>query len=469
TRSGAGAKVTALEELHVLEEQLGQRRFQREEATRRIDEGRRKASTTGIPADPTALRSMVADLRLARQAEVAELAWQRDLTVLQGGLERAADALDRTLAARGCNPNGDVSAAYQAYESACRQRAEQHQAAASRPGMEQALANRREAETAAVDAADKSQQATSSIHAIGESTGVRVESEGELAGAIQRWLDERKNTMKADEQRVKDWQELQSLLDGRTVDDLRSNMKDKQGQLALQTAGLDPTDVAALDAVKGSADQLKAARRAESEASNEAAKARGELNQFVKDLGSVPAAEEAITVAETEHKRLTRLDRVLASTIEFMKQAQDKTNRNIAPKLNATLNEWLPKITGGRYSEARVDPESLAVSVRSPGGRWRKAQLISHGTTEQVYLLLRVAMAEHLTKAGEVAPLILDDVTVQSDVVRQEAILRMLKGLSTSRQIIFFSQEEDVRDWAEASLDSDRDRLIHLDASLIAP
>ena len=116
------------------------------------------------------------------------------------------------------------------------------------------------------------------------------------------------------------------------------------------------------------------------------------------------------------------------------------------------MGRRLSQITGGRYSEVRVDPENLNIRVRLPDGTFQLAELLSHGTAEQVYLLLRVAMAERLTKPEEVCPLILDDVTVQSDGERTRCILETFLTISTERQIILFSQEDDVLAWAEANV-----------------
>src|SRR3546814_11365489 len=67
-------------------------------------------------------------------------------------------------------------------------------------------------------------------------------------------------------------------------------------------------------------------------------------------------------------------------------------------------------------------------------GAWRQARLLSGGTREQIYLLLRVAMAQHLVTTGEMAPLLLDEVTAQADTDREREILDMLLALATDRQ-----------------------------------
>ena len=95
-------------------------------------------------------------------------------------------------------------------------------------------------------------------------------------------------------------------------------------------------------------------------------------------------------------------------------------------------------------------------------GEYRAATVLSHGTTEQLFLLLRLALAQHLATSGERAPIVLDDVTVQSDAMRTQAILDLLHDLSVERQVVLFSQEDEVLQWAEANLDRDADRLIRL-------
>lgn len=123
--------------------------------------------------------------------------------------------------------------------------------------------------------------------------------------------------------------------------------------------------------------------------------------------------------------------------------------------------EWLPNVTGGRYQDCRIDPESLLVEVRGANG-WQRAPLLSHGTAEQVYLLLRLALSRHLTKQDEICPLILDDVVSASDAARKRVVLETLLAISESPQVILFTHEDDVRDWADERLEEPLGRLIEV-------
>jgi exonuclease SbcC len=77
--------------------------------------------------------------------------------------------------------------------------------------------------------------------------------------------------------------------------------------------------------------------------------------------------------------------------------------------------------------------------------------------------LLRLALAQRLTTTDEKAPIILDDITVQSDADRTVAALDLLHELSGEHQVVLFSQEDEVLRWAERRLEASEDRLIRLD------
>ena len=198
------------------------------------------------------------------------------------------------------------------------------------------------------------------------------------------------------------------------------------------------------------------------EAIEAAARLRGQADALGAALQSVAEAEEALAQAEAERERLERLGQTLDLAASFLRQAQDRVHRDVAPLLAESVRRWLPGVTAGRYVDVRVDPERLEVQVQGAGGDWYPAAVLSHGTAEQVYLLLRVALAEHLTRRGETCPLVLDDVTVQSDAERTLAILQTLHSLSRERQVILFTQEDDVLRWAETELDEPDDRVVRL-------
>jgi ABC-type lipoprotein export system ATPase subunit len=72
-------------------------------------------------------------------------------------------------------------------------------------------------------------------------------------------------------------------------------------------------------------------------------------------------------------------------------------------------------------------------------------------------------MTQHLVREDEVAPLLCDEVTVQSDQRRATQLLELLHEVSRERQVVVFTHDERALAWAETALDGEGDRLIRLD------
>ena len=147
-----------------------------------------------------------------------------------------------------------------------------------------------------------------------------------------------------------------------------------------------------------------------------------------------------------------------------LQRAADKADieQDMARMLQSTLREWLPRVTAGRYTECRVDPQTLAVEVRDARGGWQDADLLSHGTTEQIYLLLRLALCRHLVAKGESCPMILDDPVNACDSMRRQSTLETLLAISASSQVIVFTHDDDVLDWGHRCLSGDRNTVLQL-------
>ena len=65
--------------------------------------------------------------------------------------------------------------------------------------------------------------------------------------------------------------------------------------------------------------------------------------------------------------------------------------------------------------------------------------------------------------AADSLVILLDDPTVHADAERTFALLDALHEVSATRQVVLFTQEDDVRCWAQRALAEPRDRLVELD------
>ena len=278
--------------------------------------------------------------------------------------------------------------------------------------------------------------------------------------ALSEWLDRRSEMLTEDRRKTDEWENLQRLLGERTLAEFEEEtvrLRSEADSLLASAAPEAIVETRQNEPSEGDLEDLETDLR---EARARRDTATGELGEFESGLPDIAEAEERVERAAAELARVQGLDQTLGTVIQLLEAAQERVHRDIAPVLRATVLERLEQVTGGRYIDCRVNPESLQVEVADAEGRWRTARLLSHGTAEQLYLLLRVALARHLTEpSGETCPLILDDVVSAADSERKRQLLETLLSISESTQVILFTHEDDVRSWAEPRLNGASDRL----------
>jgi hypothetical protein len=430
-------------------------RQQASETIRKRNEAVFRCGTLGLDADPKPIREVITARARAASYSQDLSRWQSHRTELQEQVASAETALLRALVARGRRAASlapdDLSGAVEEYREECTRQAELAQQAKRRPDLTKQLDARQEQERRAEEDREKRAQAARLVTEAGVACGLAVVEPEITVTDLEKWLVQRIEQMNQLDRSRQQSAELEALLKGRSLDELA----DEEAAAALKAENLssaaDQILLADVDQASA-AERLPALRDNARDAGNRAADASGELRQLAASVPSVAEAEEALDGGRAERDRVRQLQQTLTLTRRFLEDAQDRVHRDVAPVLAAMLREWLPGITAGRYTDVLVNPSTLRVEVCGHSRAWRPADRLSHGTAEQVYLLLRIALADHLTKGHDTCPLILDDVTVHADAARTREILTLLLKIAEHRQVILFSQEEQVADWARERL-----------------
>jgi len=379
------------------------------------------------------------------------------------------DDLRKKLESRGYQGSHDLEAVFQQYCADCANRNRDASLAARRADLYERL-------KAAVSLANVCEQHETSSSRIEQRLrdvalccGIELSETSAIIGALKSWQESHWGTLERIHQAITEREELAGLLKDTTLEEIYGQLNNKRAEAQQLVSSLDlkQTERRKPDAPTDA--DLRALRNKMFAARTAADLADGELQNARQSFLNVADAEEELANAGREFERLERLRGTLETAKSFLEAAQEAVHRNIAPVLTSTLEKWLPRITGNLYMRASVDPETLAVKVRPHNGQFRDAAKLSYGTSEQIYLLLRIAMTDHLTKASnEKCPLLLDDITAHCDAVRTTAILELLHEISTERQVILFSQEQGVVEWAKRSLRENDDKLELLDAESLA-
>ena len=163
------------------------------------------------------------------------------------------------------------------------------------------------------------------------------------------------------------------------------------------------------------------------------------LGQYQGRMEIIGSAEDLRLQHKRVSDRIARLeDTYTALTIaqETLMQARAELQRRFAPRITRRAQELLSAMTGGRYQSLTMGEDfSLRAAAEQEDVQydaiWR-----SDGTIDQLYLALRLAVAEELTPQ---APLILDDALVRFDDERMAAALEILRKMAETKQVICFT------------------------------
>ncbi len=162
----------------------------------------------------------------------------------------------------------------------------------------------------------------------------------------------------------------------------------------------------------------------------------GQCQGRMEALGSQEELEERL---QRTRRRIAELEETYAAlTIaqETLAEATAELQRRFAPRISKRAQELLAQLTGGRYTRLSLDKNLAVRAGAETEDTLREALWRSDGTVDQLYLALRLAVAEELTPG---APLILDDALVRFDDQRLKAALDILEKMAEKKQVLLFS------------------------------
>ena len=109
---------------------------------------------------------------------------------------------------------------------------------------------------------------------------------------------------------------------------------------------------------------------------------------------------------------------------------------SVTPKFTEELSNAISEITNKKYNKIMFnDEEGLIVELEN--GNYIPVSKLSVGTIDQLYLSLRLSMAEELSK--ECLPIILDEAFAYYDEERLENILEYINKKFNNHQIIILT------------------------------
>lgn len=171
-----------------------------------------------------------------------------------------------------------------------------------------------------------------------------------------------------------------------------------------------------------------------------------DLKQLHLKLGQYEGRAESLgqeSVIRTQLKAVSRRIGQLEDTYTALELALTALNaattelqRRFAPRISKRAQELFGQLTGQRYDRLALSSDLSLNAGAQEEDTLRPAQVRSDGTVDQLYLALRLAVAEELTPD---APLVLDDALVRFDDTRLAAAMDILRAIGETKQVILFT------------------------------
>jgi uncharacterized protein YhaN len=171
------------------------------------------------------------------------------------------------------------------------------------------------------------------------------------------------------------------------------------------------------------------------------------------DRAARDAADRQAALAEI--KEITEQYVRLRSAVLVLRWAIDRYRREKqAPMLKRT-GELFAILTSGSFQTLQLefdDDDNVELAGIRQDGRRVPVTGMSDGTTDQLYLALRIAAIEDYLDHAEPMPFIADDLFINFDDKRAAAGFQILNELAKKTQVLFFTHHEHLLDVARKTL-----------------
>jgi len=185
---------------------------------------------------------------------------------------------------------------------------------------------------------------------------------------------------------------------------------------------------------------------------------RKELRLMDGSAEAAQVADEAQAVLASMATDVEQYCRLRISELLLARAIEQYREKHQGPLLRRA-GELFSALTLGSFKDLIADfdesGEDTLVGLRADTNKTVPVSGMSDGTTDQLYLALRLASLEQYLEKHPPIPFILDDILINFDDTRSVATLEILADLSQRTQVIFFTHHQHLVELAKENLNQD--------------
>jgi conjugal transfer/entry exclusion protein len=226
--------------------------------------------------------------------------------------------------------------------------------------------------------------------------------------------------------------------------DLESKASDHRAKAALlaekRATAPEPGEA---DRLRGRVQRFTAAIQNSNDAVDKLKQEIARLEGQIQTAGGDGLGERVANLKTQQEMALAELERQ-QERVAVLALLRDKVEQSYAKRreqLNAPLRRHLKPFLNDVFPQAEIDlGENFAVEgLKRSGPASELFGRLSHGTQEQIAVLIRLAMGAMVCERGEDVPIILDDALVYSDDDRIEQMFDAINRAGRNQQVIVFT------------------------------
>lgn len=183
---------------------------------------------------------------------------------------------------------------------------------------------------------------------------------------------------------------------------------------------------------------------------------RTQLTSINEQIKTVTALAPSVAVLERERAELSlRIKSYsdFANTVDIASDTLDEAFRDLRKNYSEVLDqrtaEIFTRLSNDKYLTVSVSKGLEASVTTEDAFGTKESDYLSRGTEDQLYLAMRLAIAELITNESEKLPIFADDPLSQYDDNRTAKALAFLKDYSRDKQVIMFTCHSFIKEAAE--------------------
>ncbi len=165
------------------------------------------------------------------------------------------------------------------------------------------------------------------------------------------------------------------------------------------------------------------------------------INKTKELVKSPEEIQEEVDSIEQKIQELKEKAEEFELSSRYLEMAETSVQHKFTPSIESNSKELLNEITDGKYSDLKIDEETLDIKIKAPEIQdYVDVELLSQGAKDQVYFTVRTTMSDLLSGNINI-PLIFDDPFHNFDDIRLKKTMTAMKKLSRDKQIILISHK----------------------------